>query len=377
MKTNNNCHIECKQGKFKRLNPYNGMLLSDEDFLQEQKYFREKMKLHNRLHGYGVVCGLELLPNDPADFHIIVKLGMALDYNGNEIIVCQDQKIDLEQKITELFHVSSTDCSQLRADSGAKSLYIGIKYCEFEADPEAVYATNCDQEKRCEFSRVLEGFCVKEFTPDKFPWLPDNTLDNRKITICNIWEPYCPTREETEHYVLLGTITVSQQSSGITKEMITDYRKYIPSFPPSFHWSIPEKLLVSRIDIEKQCEAADWIDISSVINQKLGDAKEELAQEMNFTDVQQMQLNPEIIRLIFRRAADYLPFAKVTDTIHLIYDTYENENIVLFPIVNLEKYYDVRGLLTDDEKSSASSESTSSIKKKTTSKKRSGEKKEG
>src|SRR5688500_17425729 len=44
-----------------RLSDSDGQMLSAADFRSEQTYFREKLKLHNRcLHGYGVVCGLEI-----------------------------------------------------------------------------------------------------------------------------------------------------------------------------------------------------------------------------------------------------------------------------------------------------------------------------
>src|SRR5258705_10631612 len=53
---------------FDRLNYYYGQLLSAPHFLAEQAYFREKLKLHNRcLHGYGVVCGLEVTVESPPD----------------------------------------------------------------------------------------------------------------------------------------------------------------------------------------------------------------------------------------------------------------------------------------------------------------------
>lgn len=49
--------------EFKRLNYFYGQMLGAADFRAEQDYFREKMKLHNRcLHGYGVVCGLRVVP---------------------------------------------------------------------------------------------------------------------------------------------------------------------------------------------------------------------------------------------------------------------------------------------------------------------------
>jgi hypothetical protein len=49
--------------EFERMNYFFGQLLSCGDFQLEQKYFREKLKLHNRcFHGYGTVCGLLVEP---------------------------------------------------------------------------------------------------------------------------------------------------------------------------------------------------------------------------------------------------------------------------------------------------------------------------
>jgi hypothetical protein len=48
-----------------RLRYFYGQMLGAADFQAEQDYFREKLKLHNRcLHGYGVVCGLEVVPEE-------------------------------------------------------------------------------------------------------------------------------------------------------------------------------------------------------------------------------------------------------------------------------------------------------------------------
>jgi hypothetical protein len=51
---------------FERLGYFYGQLLGVDDFRTEQRYFMEKRKLHNRcLHGWGVVCGLDVHPCPP------------------------------------------------------------------------------------------------------------------------------------------------------------------------------------------------------------------------------------------------------------------------------------------------------------------------
>ena len=46
-----------------RMNYFHGQLISDRDLRTEQDYFRARLRHANRcLHGYGVLCGLELEP---------------------------------------------------------------------------------------------------------------------------------------------------------------------------------------------------------------------------------------------------------------------------------------------------------------------------
>ena len=50
----------------RRNNYFAGKLLTKKDLQDEQSYFMGKDKQHNRyLHGYGVVCGLRVLPAEP------------------------------------------------------------------------------------------------------------------------------------------------------------------------------------------------------------------------------------------------------------------------------------------------------------------------
>ena len=69
----------------KRLRFFTGQLLTAESFELEQKYFREKLKRHNRaLHGFGIVSGLKVLIEAG---QIIVEPGLALDCQGNELVI--------------------------------------------------------------------------------------------------------------------------------------------------------------------------------------------------------------------------------------------------------------------------------------------------
>ena len=68
-----------------------GQLLTAEDLTREQEYFRNKQRRHNRtLHGFGVVSGLRVTI---AGGKIVVDSGIALDCEGNEIVVGTPQEL--------------------------------------------------------------------------------------------------------------------------------------------------------------------------------------------------------------------------------------------------------------------------------------------
>ena len=70
---------------FERLRFFNGRLLTAADFALEQDYFRRKQQLHNQaLHGFGIVSGLRVTAQSG---NIIVAAGMALDCEGNELVI--------------------------------------------------------------------------------------------------------------------------------------------------------------------------------------------------------------------------------------------------------------------------------------------------
>lgn len=69
----------------KRPRFFSGKLITPEDLELTQQYFREKLKRHNRsLHGFGIVSGLKVRASSG---QIIVEPGLALDCEGNELVI--------------------------------------------------------------------------------------------------------------------------------------------------------------------------------------------------------------------------------------------------------------------------------------------------
>ena len=90
----------------KRNNYAYGMVLGVEDFQQEFSYFYDRMKLHNRmLHGYGTVTGLEVSAEEDAATGILVNAGMAIDSEGNEIILPTAVQCPFPEEVDEAYLV--------------------------------------------------------------------------------------------------------------------------------------------------------------------------------------------------------------------------------------------------------------------------------
>ena len=99
---------------FKRPNFFNGKLITPEDLALEQQYFREKFKLHNRsLHGFGIVSGLNVALDSGK---ITVEPGLALDCEGNELVV------DTAQSIVP------------PPISGSSTIYLNVRFAEVRTD---------------------------------------------------------------------------------------------------------------------------------------------------------------------------------------------------------------------------------------------------
>ena len=79
----------------RRVNFFNGMMLTAADLAVEQQYHRDLRYLHNRLHGYGTVSGLGVTVTKD---DVVVSAGLAIDPYGREIVVAQPLTLCLERR---------------------------------------------------------------------------------------------------------------------------------------------------------------------------------------------------------------------------------------------------------------------------------------
>ncbi len=139
----------CGEKAFKRNKYFAGKLMTARDFEDEQTYNIEKWKHHHRyLHGYGIVCGLRVVPTRPPQRrYITVEPGVALDPWGREIVVCKPTEFELIKK------------GEPDPRDKLNSLYVVITYRECDTDPVPVPGEPCrEEEDHVVPSRVMETF---------------------------------------------------------------------------------------------------------------------------------------------------------------------------------------------------------------------------
>ncbi|MBW2491082.1 MAG: hypothetical protein JRE65_08040 [Deltaproteobacteria bacterium] len=84
-----------------RPNFFDGMMLTADDFQTLQKYSQNKRRRHNRcFRGSRVACGLEVNLRRNT---VYIEPGMALDCQGNEIVLSEPVKISLPARKRRFF----------------------------------------------------------------------------------------------------------------------------------------------------------------------------------------------------------------------------------------------------------------------------------
>ncbi|MCB0302330.1 MAG: hypothetical protein KDI38_00970 [Calditrichaeota bacterium] len=197
MATNTITEKLCRHNHFKRLNYFHGMLLDDLDFYTEQKYHHDKRRMLNRyLHGWGIVCGLEIgfkFDNAPM---LYVNPGLAIDCEGNEIYVPEKHEFDLQ--------------TILGPTPSDKAYYITISYQKRMTDPVPVYAPGDCEDRESKPSRWTEGYCIQAFNekPDLILLSEDCQSPAGLKAFCNKKHLCCPDTCEGPHHLILGKITI-------------------------------------------------------------------------------------------------------------------------------------------------------------------------
>jgi DNA-binding beta-propeller fold protein YncE len=148
----------CQATALTRNNYFTGKLMVERDFTDEQRYFRERLRLHNqRLHGSGVVCGLGVKQHpNPAcqDRFVLLEPGSAIDCCGDDILVIAEDTVDLQSfpAVKALYdHPDGKD--------HVLQLAICYRECPTEEIPVLYDDCACD-DSQCAPNRILESYSL-------------------------------------------------------------------------------------------------------------------------------------------------------------------------------------------------------------------------
>lgn len=201
---------------FKRLNYHYGQMLGARDFQTEQDFFRHKMLLQNRcLHGYGVVCGLLVIPApagnpdaqepEKCPTRVAISCGLGLDIHGHELVVRDTLCVDLWKELPD---DEKKEFEAARGRDQECPLYILLCFNEVPVDKQPVELTeNCLASNTYTYAKVCESVCVrvtirKPPRPEDEPCDPCCTpYDDACLWLARIdsFQPYQPVQQEQIH----------------------------------------------------------------------------------------------------------------------------------------------------------------------------------
>lgn len=211
---------------FKRNNYFTGKLLSEKDLTDEQEYYMGKRRLHNRLmHGWGVVCGLRVMPTSPPSRRVSLEPGLAIDCAGNEIIVPKSYELDVAGTLGCRAAKCGGSNPRGRRAEGPQRLYVVVEYCETPTDPVTSLSTNGHEGDLIGYSRMSEGYRFDLMREGELPVKCAQVLRFRSTKRSRAHEVYgeCPILEPRCcecPFVILAAITWKAHKVTITGDMI-------------------------------------------------------------------------------------------------------------------------------------------------------------
>lgn len=240
---------------------YPRQIVQAPDLTQDQIYFREKLRRHNRLlHGWGIVCGARVRVGDKPGT-VLVEPGYVLGPFGDEIVIGDLVEVDVTTQNLAGDAVSGcaapdpwcADVTIARPDG--RPVYLAIAYAEYSCRPVNVSASGCGcgcEADSCEYSRIRDSWRIRvlDELPPSYPEVLEPpslrtavacpprpvklNADGQPIpaapTDCN-----CPTCAPcvSEPWVILADVTVK---GGVVSRLDCDsHRRYAASFRDFFY----------------------------------------------------------------------------------------------------------------------------------------------
>ncbi len=159
-----------------------GQLVGPEDLSQDQVYFRERLRRHNRLlHGWGVACGAGVSPG-PEPGTVVVGAGLVLGPWGDEIWIGADVVVDLRAADADgTLTVSGALAARSPQPAAAprqpgQVLHLAVRYTRYPTNQVRVPGTVCGcDDGGSEYTRLADGYVLAalDALPDGYdPMVP-------------------------------------------------------------------------------------------------------------------------------------------------------------------------------------------------------------
>jgi hypothetical protein len=229
----------CETGgptSMERVRYFPRQLITPDDLTQEQEYFRGRMRRHNRLlHGWGVVCGLEVKPT-AQDWTVCIEPGYALGPQGDEIVIERAVKIDLSRQgidgnaASSCVNESDPWCSSVSVDlRGKDAVYVVIAYAQCLSRPVRSQPTGCGCDgTACEYSRIRDGYQVRVL--DQLPKAYAGAVPPKDLVSCpETGVVPCPEPVD-EPWVVLAQVSVGDKQIDPADIDNRTHRRYLVSF---------------------------------------------------------------------------------------------------------------------------------------------------
>jgi hypothetical protein len=220
---------EAGEARLERVRYFSRQLLDANDLTDDQAYHRAKQRLHNRLlHGWGIVCGLEVKANSTpqSPLNVTICPGLALGPQGDEIYIPEEVQFDLA-KCT--IGPAQGRCSSPGSPSvlgrvdPSKPFWIAIKYECCPSRPVRISPHGCGcSDTACEYSRIRDGFEVSclatlpaSYAAADAPAVCE-VLTESKVIPC----PPCPDSP----WVVIAKVQLADGGNSISKILVDDRR---------------------------------------------------------------------------------------------------------------------------------------------------------
>jgi hypothetical protein len=107
--------------RLRRVNPYRGLVIDEATWADAHDYHRDHVRLHAlAFHSPGVVAGLEVRPTPSQAGSVDIGAGVAMDHEGNMVVVGQDRRVAFDGLETgEVYVVISYLENRVNADASA------------------------------------------------------------------------------------------------------------------------------------------------------------------------------------------------------------------------------------------------------------------